>query len=105
MASDRKITISYSLSVPEDVNSPTSKQSNNPIPANDTVSFPVGDGRTVHYKDVLTAIQSAKEVTGSHILTPWRDAVGDKEKGKDSKPPQKDSNDEEGEDEDAEETT
>lgn len=104
MASDRKITISYSLSVPDGVNPPVLEQSNEPIPAKGTVTFPIGDGKTVDYKNVLAAIQSAKEVTGSQLLTPWRDAVGDKEKNKDGTPSQKDSNEEDGEEEDAEET-
>lgn len=37
------------------------------------------------YKDVVAAIQEAKGVTGDKIFTPWRDAVGDREKGKDAK--------------------
>ena len=37
------------------------------------------------YKDVVAAIQEAKAVTGDKIFTPWRDAVGDREKGKDAK--------------------
>jgi hypothetical protein len=47
----------------------------------------------------LAAIQQAKETTGPNIFTPWRDAVGDREKGKDAKKPSAadDESDEEGE--------
>jgi len=37
------------------------------------------------YKEVVAAIQEARAVTGDNIFTPWRDAVVDREKGKDVK--------------------
>ncbi len=37
------------------------------------------------YKDVVAAIQEARAITGHNIFTPWRDAVGDREKGRDGK--------------------
>ncbi|KAG8813153.1 hypothetical protein FRC18_002643 [Serendipita sp. 400] len=102
MASEKKLTISYSLKVPKDVESPLSQKTGKPIPPNDSVSFTLGN-ETDHYKNVLAALQEAKEVTGQDILTPWRDAVGDKEKGKDAKKQKAGTATEDGEEEEEEE--
>jgi len=85
MASERKVTVHYSLNIQNGINTPISK-SNRPIPAEGTLSFDAGNQPQFDYKKVLAAIQDAKVVTGQDTLTPWRDAVGDKEKGKDAKP-------------------
>jgi len=85
MASERKVTVYYSLKIKNGINIPISK-SNQPIPAEGTLSFDAGNQPQFDYKKVLAAIQEAKIVTGQDTLTPWRDAVGDKEKGKDAKP-------------------
>lgn len=85
MTSERKLTVQYSLKIQNGIDAPISK-SNQPIPAENTVSFDAGDQSQFDYKKVLAAIQEAKIVTGQDILTPWRDAVGDTEKGKDAKP-------------------
>jgi len=85
MTSERKVLVHYSLSIQEGINPPISSQSNQPIPAENTLSFDAGNKTSFDYKKVLAAIQQAKVVTGQDTLTPWRDAVGDKEKGKDAK--------------------
>jgi hypothetical protein len=100
MASEHKLTISYSLKPPSGTEPPISKQSGKPIPSSETLTFQLGDKATLDYKKLLSAIQEAKEVTGSQVLTPWRDAVGDKEKGKDAKVSKPVAVDEEEEDED-----
>ncbi|KIM32240.1 hypothetical protein M408DRAFT_20559 [Serendipita vermifera MAFF 305830] len=103
MSSERKITVHYSLKVPKGIDTPVSK-SNQPIPAENTISFSAGDQSQFDYKKVLAAIQEAKTVTGQDTLTPWRDAVGDAEKGKDAKPSKSKANQEpDEEDEDEEE--
>ncbi|KAG8812165.1 hypothetical protein FRC17_002163 [Serendipita sp. 399] len=86
-----------------DVQSPISQKTGKPIPETDSVSFPVEGDQTNHYKNVLAAIQEAKEVTGQYILTPWRDAVGDKEKSKDVKKQRVMPETEDGEEEEEEE--
>jgi hypothetical protein len=86
MASEHKVTVQYSLNIQQGVNAPISPQSNQPIPAANTLSFDAGNRVPFDYKKVIAAIQQAKVVTGQDTLTPWRDAVGDKEKGKDAKP-------------------
>jgi hypothetical protein len=106
MASERKVTVQYSLNIQQGITAPVSSQSNQPIPAQNTLKFGAGDLTPFDYKKVISAIQRAKIVTGQDTLTPWRDAVGDKEKGKDLKPTkskntldQEELDEEEGEDE------
>ena len=81
----RALTIQYSFAVPRNVVPPVSEPSGKPVPASDSLAFPLRDrGVDVFdYKDVVAAIQEARTVTGNTIFTPWRDAVGDREKGRD----------------------
>lgn len=83
MSSERRVVISYTINAPGGTQSPVSSQTGQPIPSADIISFPVGGQSTLKYKGVLDAIKGAKEATGMHVFTPWRDAVGDREKGKD----------------------
>ncbi|PVG03101.1 hypothetical protein CPB86DRAFT_695952 [Serendipita vermifera] len=85
MSSERKLTISYALNPPEGTIPPVSKQTGQSIPPSDTIALSVSKEGQVDYKQVIAAIQQAKEITGLNIFTPWRDAVGDKEAGKDQK--------------------
>jgi hypothetical protein len=79
------LTIQYSFAVPHDVVPPVSEASGKPIPTSDSLAFPLKDRSVFDYKHVVVAIQEAKFVTGEKIFTPWRDAVGDREKGRDTK--------------------
>ncbi|CAG8511399.1 11643_t:CDS:1 [Acaulospora colombiana] len=102
MSSERKLTITYTLNPPEGTITPLSKKTGQSIPPSDTIAFSVSKEGQVDYKQVVAAIQQAKEITGINILTPWRDAVGDKEAGKDQKKTTTaDSPDEEDEDEES----
>jgi len=84
--SARALTIQYSFAVPHNVVvQPVSEPSGKPIPASDSLAFPLKAQGVFNYKDVVAAIQEVKAVTGNQIFTPWRDAVGDREKGKDTK--------------------
>ena len=84
--SARALTIQYSFAVPHNVVPPLSEPSGNPIPSSGFLAFPLRGGQRVFdYKDVVVAIQEARALTGETIFTPWRDAVGDREKGKDAK--------------------
>lgn len=83
--SARALTIQYSLAVPHNVVPPLSEPSGNPIPSSGSLTFPLRGQRVFDYKDVVVAIQEARTLTGEKIFTPWRDAVGDREKGKDAK--------------------
>jgi hypothetical protein len=81
----RALTIQYSFAVPHNVVPPVSEQSGKPIPTSDSLAFPLKGQGMLDYKDVVAAIQEARAVTGNNIFTPWRDAVGDREKGRDVK--------------------
>jgi hypothetical protein len=99
--SARALTIHYSFVVPHDVIPPVSKQTGKPISASDSLAFPLKDQGVFDYKGVVAAIQEAKVVSGDKFFTPWRDAVGDREKGKDTKKAEKvedEDEDDEGED-------
>ena len=100
--SARALTIQYSFAIPPNVVPPVSEpssKSSKPIPASDSLAFPLKDQGVFDYNNVVAAIQEAKTVTGVKIFTPWRDAVGDRETGKDTK---KDRAADEDEDEEAE---
>jgi hypothetical protein len=102
MSSERNLTISYNLKPPEGTIPPVSKQTGQSIPPHGMITFPVSKQGQPDYKQIIAAIQEAKEVTGTKIFTPWRDAVGDKEAGKDQKKvAAADSPDEEDEEEEA----
>jgi hypothetical protein len=81
----RALTIQYSFAVPHNVVPPVSEPSGKPVPTSDSLTFPLKDQGVFDYKDVVAAIQEARAVTGDNIFTPWRDAVGDREKGRDVK--------------------
>ena len=83
----RALTIQYSFAIPHNVVPPVSEPSGKPVPASDSLAFPLRDRGVgvFDYKDVVAAIQEARTVTGNTIFTPWRDAVGDREKGRDVK--------------------
>lgn len=81
----RALTIQYSFAITHNVVPPVSEPSGKPVPASDSLAFPLRDRSVFNYKDVVAAIQEARAITGHNIFTPWRDAVGDREKGRDVK--------------------
>ena len=95
--SARALTIQYAFAVPHNVVQPVSEPSGKPIPASDSLAFPLKAQGVFNYKDVVAAIQEVKAVTGNQIFTPWRDAVGDREKGKDTKKVEDEDDDEDDE--------
>lgn len=96
----RALTIQYSFAVPHNVVPPISEPSGKPVPASDSLAFPLRNQSVFDYKDVVAAIQEARAITGHHVFTPWRDAVGDREKGRDVKNAKVVEAEDEGEDED-----
>lgn len=85
MSTERKITVSYVLNVPQGVKPPLSNSVH--VPPSSSITFPIKAGEPINYKILIEAVKEAKTKLGDEVFTPWRDAVGDAEKEKDLKKP------------------
>ena len=89
------VTVTYDLAVPEGTHRPKPESS---ISHTRPVA-PSANGHKEYYDALRAVIDEIKEVTG-HELTVWRDAIGDRELGKEANVKKKgddeDSSDSEG---------
>src|SRR5712671_1764632 len=94
VAQQQQVLVTYDLAVPEGTPRPKPESST----SHTRPVAPSGSGSRKEYYDALrAAIEEIKSVTG-HELTVWRDAVGNRELGKEVK-----TKKDEGEDEDSSE--
>ncbi|EPQ60087.1 hypothetical protein GLOTRDRAFT_13446, partial [Gloeophyllum trabeum ATCC 11539] len=92
LAMSRSITIAYHLHPPEGV-------AGEGLSSTKTQEFPVSGGdQKEYYESLRSAINEAKSKLGEE-LTAWRDAVGNKEQGKEKTVPMKSEDDEDESDE------
>ena len=73
------VTVTYDLTVPDGTHRPNAESST----SHTRPVAPSASGHKEYYDALRVAIDEIKEVTG-HELTAWRDAVGNRELGKEA---------------------
>jgi len=74
------VTVTYDLAVPEGTRRPNPESSSSSVSHTRQIA-PRTNGYKEYYDSLRTAIDEIKAATG-HELTVWRDAVGNRELGK-----------------------
>ena len=87
-ATTKNITLSYTIIPPADLSAADVKLGNIPVPATAEHTLPIPainsssrSPTSTYYESASLALRNAQRFVNEH-LTPWKDAIGDREKSK-----------------------